>query len=165
MADELLDAMLASHDELRRWMTWAQTTPTPDSLRALIRRGEEEFDANREWNYALFERDSLALVGSAGLKHVDDPDCPEIGYWVRTDRTGRGYATASARALTHTAFVALPEVSAVQIRMDRANRASAAVPPKLGFQLVREEDREMVASGHTGRGYVWIALRDTLAAP
>lgn len=85
MAEALLDAMLASHAELRRWMTWAPTTPTLASLRATVRRGEQKFDADRECDDALFERDSLALVGSAGLKRVDDPDCPEIGYRVRTD--------------------------------------------------------------------------------
>ena len=42
------------------------------------------------------------------------------------------------------------------IRMDQANLASAAVPPKMGFSFSGEEDRETAAKGHTGRGFIWM---------
>jgi RimJ/RimL family protein N-acetyltransferase len=44
--------------------------------------------------------------------------------------------------------------------MDRANRASAAVPRKLGFVLDRAEDRPIQTPGHTGHGVVWAMPRD-----
>jgi RimJ/RimL family protein N-acetyltransferase len=74
---------------------------------------------------------------------------------VHTQRTRWGYATVAAQALVHTACSYLSNASAVVIRMDVANLASASVPLKLGFSLVRQEDREVLAEGHTGRGYVW----------
>ena len=86
------------------------------------------------------------------------PGAIEIGYWVRSDRTSRGYATAAARALTEAAFAHLP-VDQVEIRMDRANRASAAVPLKLGYRLFGHEEREVLTPGHTGRGLIWVRRR------
>jgi ribosomal-protein-serine acetyltransferase len=107
----------------------------------------------------IFERHSGEVVGAAGLHVGTDPECPEIGYWVRSDRTGRGYATRAARALVEAAFSLLPEARQVTIRMDHANLASAAIPPKLGFSLQGEEVREVVAQGHTGKGFVWVLAK------
>ena len=43
--------------------------------------------------------------------------------------------------------------------MDKANAASAGVPARLGFKLLTEEDREVLAPGHTGRGLRWVVTR------
>jgi RimJ/RimL family protein N-acetyltransferase len=48
----------------------------------------------------------------------------------------------------------------VIIRMDQANIASAAVPPKLSFELEGEETlRDVLTSGHTGKGWIWARRR------
>jgi RimJ/RimL family protein N-acetyltransferase len=160
MIDEMLEAVESSQVELRFWMPWAQGTPSREELVKVLTNGHELFDANKEWNYALFENSSGDLLGAGGLHYVEDPDRPEIGYWVRSDRTGRGYATAAARALADAAFRYLPDVRTVKIRMDQANVASAAVPPKLGFRLLKEEEREIETEGHTGKGFVWVLDRE-----
>jgi RimJ/RimL family protein N-acetyltransferase len=108
--------------------------------------------------------DSGELVGGAGL-HPKGPGTADIGYWVRADRTGRGYATAAARALTEAAFQHLADVHRVTIRMDQANVARAAVPRKLGYRGDREETtRDIVASGHTGKGWIWVYTRPEVTA-
>jgi RimJ/RimL family protein N-acetyltransferase len=146
--EPLREAVAASLPELRRWMAWAQTMPTEAA-------GEAAFDAGAEWNYLLFAPDTDGVVGGAGLHPRAGPESIEVGYWVRSDRTGRSYATAAAGALTQAAFAHLDRIHRVEIRMDRANRASAAVPPKLGFRLVGHEAREMLAPGHSGEGLIW----------
>ena len=161
MVDEMFDAVISSQVELRFWMPWAQGTPSREELVGVLSNGHELFDADKEWNYAIFENSSGDLVGAGGLHVVDDPSRPEIGYWIRSDRTGRGYATATAKALVDAAFRYLSDVHQVRIRMDKANVASAAVPPKLGFRLLKEESRTIEAEGHTGKGYVWIFERDS----
>ncbi len=155
----MLSAVTLSFADLELWMPWAQSVPSAQELRGVLSEGQTAFDGDREWNYALFERISGELVGSAGLHRDEDPDCPEIGYWVRSDRTGRGYATTAARTLAGAAFAYLADVGRVKIRMDQANLASAAVPPKLGFELFGEENREIAARGQTGQGFVWVLDR------
>jgi RimJ/RimL family protein N-acetyltransferase len=161
MAADMAAAMTASFPALHRWMDWAAEVPTADGVRAVLEAGEVAFDADVEWQYALREADG-AVVGCVGL-HRRPGDWIELGYWVRSDRTGRGYATSAARALTEAAFAHLPDAEQVEIHMDRANVASAAVPPKIGYRLDREEDRPVLTPGHTGRGYVWVADRSTWA--
>jgi len=153
--DLLMEAVAASLPELRRWMPWARTMTTEAEQLDVLRAGEAAFDAGAEWNYLLFGPGSDGVVGGAGLHPRAGPECIEIGYWVRSDRTGRGYATAATGALTEAAFSHLDGIDRVEIRMDRANRASAAVPPKLGFRLLGLEAREVLAPGHSGDGLIW----------
>lgn len=83
----------------------------------------------------------------------------EVGYGVRSDRHRRGYATEAVGALTSAAFRHLRGLGAVEVRMDRANVASAGVPAKLGFALAGEEDRDVLTPGQSGRGLVWQLTR------
>ena len=158
--DELMVAVEMSVSDLARWLPWADPMPSRSTELATVQEFHTAFDADQDWAFFMFETDNDELVGGIGL-HPRDGGVVEIGYWVRSDRTGRGYATAAAAALTSAAFERLPEVQRAIIRMDQANVASAAVPRKLGFRLDGEEaDRETVTAGHTGRGWVWSRSRE-----
>jgi RimJ/RimL family protein N-acetyltransferase len=159
LSDEIYDATVASFDELHQWMTWANEVPTREALAEFLNSAQILFDRDEDCNYALIEKSSGEVVGSSGLHFKGDPDSREIGYWVRSDRTRRGYATSAARALTEAAFRFLP-IDRVTIRMDKANLASAAVPPKIGFRLLCEEVRPHETPGHSGTGLIWVRDRD-----
>ena len=64
----------------------------------------------------------------------DAADRIEIGYWLRADATGQGYATEAARAAVEVAL-SLPGISRLTIHCDERNAPSAAVPSRLGFHL------------------------------
>ncbi len=160
MGDAIYDATVASFDQLHQWMTWANDVPRRATLEEFLSSAEILFDRDEDCNYALIEKSSGELVGSSGLHFKGDRDSREIGYWVRSDRTGRGYATSAARALAEAAFRYLP-IDRVIIRMDKANVASASVPPKVGFRLLGEEARPRETPGHTGTGLIWVRDRDS----
>jgi RimJ/RimL family protein N-acetyltransferase len=153
--DQILEAVTESLDELRPWMEWAQTIPSAEGMKTYLEGAEESFRANRDWMYVLIDKETGKLVGSCGLHSRIGPRALEIGYWVRTSFTGRGYATQTSKTLTDAAFTHLDWVDRIEIHMDRANVASVAVPRRLGFTLVREEERPIETPGHTGHGCVW----------
>lgn len=158
--DDALAAIDDSFEELHTWMSWAETMPTRDSLVAIVYDGNERFDSGERWAYFVREKEGGRLVGSASLGRRGGDRELEIGYWVRSDRTGRGYATEAAKILTSAAFDSALDVGTVKISMDRANNASAAVPRKLGFTLDDEYEREVITPGHSGRGIAWIISRE-----
>lgn len=157
-ADRVLVAVKRSYPELRQWMPWASQPPTFESVRDFLERAGAETGADVEMGFGLFEANG-ELVGGFGLHGRRGPGILEIGYWVRSDRTGRGYATAAARALTGAALDCFPEVDRVEIRCDPANLASATIPPKLGYHLDREETSEVLAVAQTGSQLVWAVTR------
>jgi RimJ/RimL family protein N-acetyltransferase len=150
--DRMLAAQVASRPELRQWMPWAVEPPTSESVLEFV-QGE-----GARSGFGLFDPDG-EFVGGFGLPDRRGPGILEIGYWVRTDRTGRGYATAAARVLTQVAFSCFPDVDRLEIRTDLANRLSAAIPPKLGYRLDVEVDSEVRAEAETGRQQVWAITR------
>jgi RimJ/RimL family protein N-acetyltransferase len=157
--DEVTVAVHNSFDELHTWMAWAEDLPTRESLVALTRENIVRFDADERWSYFIRELDGGQLVGSAGLVCRGIVNELEIGYWVRTDRTRHGYATEAAGLLTDAAFKSDLDIAVVNISMDKSNHASAAVPPKLGFVLDVEYERDVVAPGQSGRAIVWVIRR------
>ena len=153
----LLAAVERSRPELRRFMPWATAAPTLASVEDYLR---DAWTATppETFGFGLFEAGG-ELVGAFGLHGRRGPGVLEIGYWVRSDRTGRGYATAGARALTGVAFDCFPLIDRMEIRCDPANLASAAIPPKLGYRLDRTDAVEVEAQDQTGKQQVWVLDR------
>lgn len=161
----VMGAIEVSIEDLAMWLPWAkQGVPSIDSERDVFATGAVDFDHDADWAYSIIEMDTEELVGGCGLHPRDGHTCLEIGYWVRSDRRARGYATIAARCLTDAAFQFVPEAERVEVRMDVNNVASARVPLKLGFELDGEEQREIVTPGHTGRGLVWSTARSRWTA-
>lgn len=161
--DDIMDAVAVSFAELHHWMTWCQTMPTREGMVTFLQEDEAAFEADQRWGYSLFERASGELVGIAGLRRVSitDTDALEIGYWVRSDRTKRGYASTAARALVDAGFSFVPDIAKIHISMDATNAASASVARKLGFNFLGEVPREAVAEGHSGSSAIWEMDRRT----
>ncbi len=161
----LMTAIERSIDELRMWLPWAKDgVPSLESERAVLAAGAVDFDRDTDWGYSIFEMETDEVVGGCGLHPRDGHTHMEIGYWVRSDRHGRGYATLAAGRLTDAAFTFVTQAVRVEIRMDVNNVASARVPMKLGFELDREEQRPKLAPGHTGRGLIWSTTRSRWSA-
>lgn len=155
---ELVEAVNASLHELRLWMPWAQEPATDDSIQEFLERSDRAWDACEEFQFVIRGRrgeDAEALVGMCGLHDRVGVGGLEIGYWVRSDCTGRGVATSAALALTDSAL-GLEGVSRVEIHCDATNLASAAIPPKVGYHLDRTEARSPVSPGETGQFMIWV---------
>jgi RimJ/RimL family protein N-acetyltransferase len=157
--DPLLVAIEASFEELHPWMPWAGERPTADGMRTVLEEGSVAFDEDREWSYVVIVPGEEGVFGSVGLHRRGPPDTVEVGYWIRSDRTGLGYVTTATRALTTAAFSRVSGVDSVEIRMDPANRRSAAVPRRLGYRLDRTVDAPVDAPARTGRSQVWVMAR------
>ncbi len=130
----LTEAVRGSLPELKVWMPWATEHYDEAGARANLRSAMAAFVTQADFRYHMFEPDGR-LVGSTGLHALKwaVPRC-EIGYWVRSDATGKGYAAAAVRALSKVAFEQLG-VRRIDIRCDDRNLASARVAEKCGYRL------------------------------
>jgi RimJ/RimL family protein N-acetyltransferase len=73
------------------------------------------------------------LVGAIGMDLPGRDAAAEIGYWVRSDAWGSGYATEGVRTLARFAFE--HGVHRVRIQADVGNVASARVALRAGFSF------------------------------
>lgn len=150
----LHDAVKASFTELHPWMPWCTDPVEIADQRAFIERSVEQWESQASFNWFITGADG-ALIGSISIMDRVGPGAVEVGYWLRTDATGRGVVTRAAAWVTDTAL-GLAGVDRVEIHCDAANARSAAVARRLGYQLDRTETVEPTAPGESGLKQVWI---------
>jgi RimJ/RimL family protein N-acetyltransferase len=155
------DAIDTSLDALREWMPWAHNEPTSLADKVALLRGfRGKFDLDQDYVYGVLPRDESRVLGGTGLHPRGDEGSREIGYWIRTDSMGNGYATELTAALTKVAFEVL-ELRRVEIWTEVRNARSARVPEKLGY--TREgplRQRRLVRPDEWADMDVWTLLAD-----
>lgn len=155
-AEAIAQAIAVSDAELRPWMPWVS-----EEAKDLAFQRQRLLVAAPGWGkrggeatYMIKLPHTNVVVGICGIQNRRDRATREFAYWIRSDHTGNGYATAAAMALTVEAL-RVPGVARVEIRCDRANTRSAAVARRCGYRLQRTEPHEPEAPGHTGTFLVW----------
>lgn len=134
-APQLFEAVRESLPELQPWMPWATLDYSLKGCRENLSEAAKRFAEGSDLRYHFFAREDGRLLGSSGLHRIDwRVPRFEIGYWIRTSRTGQGLVSETVRALSRLAFEEL-HARRVEIRCDHLNVASGLVAERCGFQL------------------------------
>lgn len=124
-APAVAEAVCASLDELAPWMPWA--VPGYDSTTALQWMNGAFGDT---YPFVIVSDDG-AVVGSCGLNHVDKANAKaNLGYWIRSDNAGKGFATAAAGLVASFAWTET-KLNRLEIAVSVENLASQRVAQKL----------------------------------
>ena len=149
----LVDVVNANLAHLAPWMPWAQEPATIESQMQFFRDIDKQWDEGSNFVYGVFDA-SGRVVGGSGYHVRNGRGALEIGYWLAADAVGQGLMTRVAAALTEAAAT-VPGVTRVEIHCDAANVRSAAIPERLGYALVRVEEREIAAPAESGRHLIF----------
>lgn len=134
-AAELLTVVASSRADLGRYMGWPRVFFTSADAQSLIQGSRQESFSGRSVVWLIVERGSGSLVGLIELYDIrHDRRDAELGYWIRSDRSGRGYATEAVRLMKEYAWNRL---GLHKLRADVCvgNYGSARVLEKSGFLL------------------------------
>jgi RimJ/RimL family protein N-acetyltransferase len=138
-------------------MGWVAQEPlSVERRRAMIEGWENEWQQGGDVVLGVFLGENVA--GGCGLHHRTGVHGLEIGYWTHPLFVRRGIATRASALLTAAAF-AMSEIADVEIHHDKANRASAGIPPKLGYRFVAEVPDRPEAPGEIGIECQWRLAR------
>lgn len=115
--------------DVKRYMHWEKTTL--EDVRYLIKNSSERSPLdNGGYHYAISFLKSDRLVGEIYLEKRED--CFVLGYFIRKERQGRGYAYEILSALLGKLDRDYPEIN-VEAFVDRKNQKSRRLLMKLGF--------------------------------
>jgi RimJ/RimL family protein N-acetyltransferase len=143
----LWDAIDNSREHLEAWMPWVDRYRNPDDALEYCRRSHARWLMREDLAVAIVERATGRIVGGSGIHRPDwTYRVFEIGYWVRADAEGHGYASETARLLARLAFDEL-DANRVELRIDTRNVRSLRVAERLGFVLEGTLRRKMPAPG------------------
>ena len=147
------------------WVDWTLEHPMPVAmLESQLATMRDRFAAGEDWTFGIFDAQETRLLGGAGMHPRGTTDRIELGYWLRSDVTGQGFAREAVAGLCAAAF-SQPHVSRIDILCDVHNVRSAAVAQKLGFTLTETFPQHLVTSRGTRRDTQrWTLLRETIAS-
>ncbi|MEQ9104817.1 MAG: GNAT family N-acetyltransferase [Rhodothermales bacterium] len=152
-AEGLARVLAVNQEHLTGWIPARVSRPgTIPELEARIADWRADFAAGQAFRWAIFEAEGPLLpLGEISLfprtrdhrTRISEADRLEIGYWLRNDATGKGYATEAIRAIPGVA-TPWPGLTTLEIRCDPANAPSVAVARRLGFHLAHESPTDMI---------------------
>ena len=164
-AGRVRDVVVRDREYLVEWMPWALQEPqTLEEKRELLRRFRANFDQGLEFAYGIFTPDDAEFLGSCGLHPRCGAGGLEIGYWIRSDRAGLGYATEATVGLAQAGFGVLG-ADRLEIRVDPDNGKSLAIPERLGFEREALLRRRLHWPGREPRDLtIWTLFRSDFAS-
>jgi ribosomal-protein-serine acetyltransferase len=132
---EVNEAIRSSIKELQPWMPFAQSIPEVEETESNIREAHAKFIIREDLRFLIYHKEEGYFIGSTGLHRMDwdVPKC-EIGYWIKTSESKKGYVTEAILALTQFAFHEL-DMKRVEIQCDSRNERSRKVAERVGFGL------------------------------
>jgi len=138
------EAITASINELKPWLPFAQKKQSETDVELNIRQAHISFLKREDLRLLVFLKETGEFIASSGLHRIDW-DIPkfEIGYWIDSRFSGKGYMTEAVKGIADFAFHEL-HAKRLEIRCDTKNIKSRAIPEKLGFTLegiLKNDDR------------------------
>jgi len=142
-ADALHRAVHTSHQELAEFLPWAHSRYSRLDAANFIKDSNRAWREARAYDFAIRGPEQPDHhLGNVSVWFVSRGfRSGEIGYWIRSDESGRGIATEVAREALHIGFTQL-KMHRIILRIALGNRGSERVAEKLGFVregVLREE--------------------------
>lgn len=133
LAPAMLDAIVESGAELRRWMAWWHEGFRVEEAEAFASFCEQGWSDGTHYEFAI-QDSGCDYVGSCALSGVNnDALSANLAYWVRSSATGAGIAASAARRVAAWGVSALG-LRRIEVSMATANLASRRAAERAGAQ-------------------------------
>ncbi len=147
-AEIFFSALKRNQNHLKNWMWWAKMLPNQvEEVEKLINSFNQAFEANSDYTFGVFLKNSGSFIGSAGVHPTGILGIYEIGYWIDYAHVGLGYATELTKVLLEVGFDNILTLNEIQISCDATNKPSIRVAEKSGFKLIQ------TIKSHTPKGF------------
>ena len=131
-SEELTEAVRESIPELTPWMSWCHDDYSETDTRNWIKSLPSGWAEGIKFTFAITDIQAGKLLGRCGLNHINPTyRFANLGYWVRTSRTGEGIASRAVRLIAGFAFEQVKLVR-VEIVVAVGNYPSLRVAGKVG---------------------------------
>ena len=129
--DSLYDAVRESISMLSKWMPWCHPDYSIEDSRLWIESRYDAWIRGLEYDFCITDVENGSFLGGCGLNQINYAHrFANLGYWVRSTRTGEGIATKAARLVSQFAFDAL-NLKRIEIVVACENEKSRRVAEKL----------------------------------
>ena len=157
-AEAIFELIDRNRQHLRRWLPFVDATRDVEYTRGFLKDQLRQLAEGRALTLTIFYQGRAA--GVTGLNRIDAINrIASIGYWLDEALTGRGLMTRAVRRLVSMAFEGFP-VDRVEIHCAPDNKASCAIPQRLGFTREAVLRRSLRAHEYVDDRVIWGLLRE-----
>jgi len=125
----LYEAARASVNEIYPFMAWCHPEYEMEESRSFLLSAQDEWQQGTAYSFCIEHEGRLA--GICGINSLNEYGGANLGYWIRSDETARGYASEATIALAQYGFDQL-QLNRIEIVMSVKNLASQKVAEKAG---------------------------------
>ena len=135
-AEAVYEAAHESIPEVSLWLPWLHEKYSIEETREFLSSRVNPAQAEEAYSFGIFDRTSERFLGGVGLNFINRVhQIANLGYWVRTNATGKGVASKATRLVARFGFTELG-LQRIEIIAAVSNVASQRVAEKAG--AVRE---------------------------
>ena len=124
-------AIRESLAELSPWLPFAHKDYSKKETKDWVKSHPKEWKKGHSYEFIILDAKDGTIIGGCGLSIDKKNRRANLGYWVRTNRTGEGIATAATLLLAKWGFEVLKLVR-VEILVPTGNERSLRVAEKAG---------------------------------
>ena len=125
-------AAFESREELKIWLPWCHSDYKIEETKDWVKFQQKAWNDKLEFSFGVFEADSKRFIGGCGINQINwIHKIGNLGYWIKTDAAGKGYASAAAKLCAAFGFIDL-ELNRLEIIAAKDNIASQRVAEKTG---------------------------------
>ena len=130
----MYEAIRESIAEISPWLPFAHDGYSLNEARDFLKRCPQNWKKDTEYVFSITDARDGSYLGTCGLNRVDTENGrSNLGYWIRTSRTGEGIAPAVTVLLAKWGFRAL-KLRRIEIIVATGNKRSQRVAEKAGAQ-------------------------------
>lgn len=151
-------AIRESIDTISPWMSWCHSGYSMREAEDWLALCEKNWQAQADREFGIFDAGSNEVLGCVGVNQFNHVhNFANLGYWVRTNRTGRGVASTAARLAAQFAFREL-RISRIEIVARVDNIASRRVAEKIGCKFECVARSRLLYNGHSHDAAIYSLL-------
>lgn len=126
---QIFAAARESIETIYPFLPWCHPNYSIEETRTWLELCQSQWQSKHLLSFLILDTEDH-LVGACELKRYEDHPSANLGYWVRKNSCGQGYASEAAAGLIQYGFKKLGLVR-VEILMSTENKASQQVAAKL----------------------------------
>jgi RimJ/RimL family protein N-acetyltransferase len=142
----MFECVSQSIKEMKAYLPWVHDRFSLQDCKNWIYNAQMIWPTGRQYDFVIEERGmAKRFLGGVGLLNVNPPYAI-LGYWLRTDFTGKGITTEACQLVFEFAKEVLG-LEEITIYMSEGNAGSIAIANKLGAKYVETKKNHEFVDG------------------
>jgi RimJ/RimL family protein N-acetyltransferase len=161
----LFDAICESIRPLCAWMTWCRPDYDIEQCRTFILQSQRAWQKGEQYNFAISSVQDGTLLGSVGINQINRAhNVANLGYWIRTFKTGQGFAASGIQLAARFGLRDLG-LSRLEIIVPLGNVASQKTALRAGAREEGTLRKKILLSGTPHDAIIYsLVLEDLIPA-